>query len=310
MLSVVIPTYRRTMELCRCLDALMSQMDKEDEIVVVAEPNDKKTQEAIRERSQMDSRLRILCSDRSGPARAYSLGFASCKGNLIGLLDDDSIPPLDWVARVKETLSSREVGAVGGPVVRSLHERKPLVFPYQVEKLYWFGAVIGNESCTLSSNEVLEVDHLRGANMAFRRHKRPLLLPHLRGDAFRFELDICLSLKEDGYRVVFDPTLKVIHAQANRTTGFERRMTSQSCHDRAYNNTLVLLIHANGFRRAVRFLYSLFIGDGAVPGIAVWAILLIGGNRQVFQGISASIQGRFDALEALKSSKHQFPFPV
>ena len=296
MLSVVIPTYRRASDLNRCLNVLIHQLDTEDEIVIVAEQSDQETQDAVNKLVEKDGRIRLLFSNQSGPAQAYMIGLASCKGNFIGLVDDDSIPCEDWAGKVKGTLSLPDVGAVGGPVVEDIHARKHFFFPRAIERFFWFGAVTGNESAFPPTNKILEVDHLRGANMAFRRHEKPMVLQHLKGDVFRFELDICLSLKERGYRILFDPSLFVIHTEATRSSGFERKGTIQSSYDRAYNNTFVILKHTSRFRGTICHLFSMLIGDGATPGVLLWTISSFRNPRIMFQNMSASIKGRFDAV--------------
>lgn len=300
MLSVVIPTYKRASDLSRCLNVLIHQLDAEDEIVVVAEPSDQETQDVVSSLAQKDGRIRLLFSNQSGPAQAYMIGLTSCRGNLIGLVDDDSIPCEDWAGKVKRTLSLPDVGAVGGPVIGNAHERRQFAFPRAIERFFWFGAVTGNESSIPPTNKILEVDHLRGANMAFRRYEKPLVLRHLKGDVFRFELDICLSLRESGYRILFDPSLLVIHAEATRSSGFERKGTTQSCYDRAYNNTFVILKHTSSLRGAICFLFSLLIGDGATPGVVLWAILSFRNPRIMPGNLSASMRGRLDAVRNLK----------
>jgi hypothetical protein len=80
-----------------------------------------------------------------------------------------------------------------------------------------------------------------------------------------------LPLVRNGYRLVYDPTITVLHHIAprkdgdiNQRGGFEPK----SLADFVHNETLALIEHLRPFGRAAFLTWSLLIGTHFTPGIA------------------------------------------
>ena len=144
-LSVVIPTIgRETLALCRT--ALAEQTRSPDEVIVVIDHH------------------------RQGAAKTRNEGIARATGDLIAFLDDDTIPPPDWLERLVAALDRYEAAATGGtfketdPLLDAIRRRRRFPEQEQIDQGDWVG---------------------NGGNLLIRRQW----------------VDVCL--REDGY--VFNP---------------------------------------------------------------------------------------------------------
>jgi glycosyltransferase involved in cell wall biosynthesis len=104
IVSVVVPTFRRSTLLERCLQALWAQDLAPDvyEIIVVDDAASKET------RHQLESWLRrgavsgrrityLATTGACGPAAARNLGWRMAEGDIIAFTDDDCIPAASWL---------------------------------------------------------------------------------------------------------------------------------------------------------------------------------------------------------------------
>ena len=129
----------------------------------------------------------------------------------------------------------------------------------------------------------------------------------LLGDCFRYELDACLGVSEQGYSLVFDPEAEVDHYEAPRilNTG---RFDAAAIHNNAANETFVLLKHYGFLGRLLHLPFAILIGNFPCPGI-LWGVMgslagLSSKNRYLL-GVTAvwpAIKGRFTGLKMYFSS--------
>ena len=120
--SVIIPSYNRRHDLCRCIDSVVSQTSVAIEIIVVDDCSEDDTREFLR-LNYPDVRL-ISCDCRYGPSHLRNLGLRSAKGEVILFLDSDvMLPEKGIVLRMVEILSrDPRIGEIGGeiPVYRNI----------------------------------------------------------------------------------------------------------------------------------------------------------------------------------------------
>ncbi len=117
--SIVIPTYNTTSVLGQCIEALSKQSaDKKCfEVIVV---NDGGKTEVVRDINSADGELDItyLFQNHKGPAAARNLGIDKAKGEIILLLDDDSLPTRNWLdATIRAWDKYPDFDGIGGYVI-------------------------------------------------------------------------------------------------------------------------------------------------------------------------------------------------
>ena len=96
--SVIIPTLGRD-TLMRCRAALAKQTRMPDQVIV------------------------ILDHDRRGAAWARNQGLRQATGDLVAFIDDDCVPPEDWLERLVSAIDRHDTAASGG----TFEETDPLL---------------------------------------------------------------------------------------------------------------------------------------------------------------------------------------
>jgi glycosyltransferase involved in cell wall biosynthesis len=113
LVSLIIPSYRRSEALKRCLEAAIRQDCAAYEIIVVDDASGDDTAEMVR---GAFPGVRVLVqAENRGPAAARNLGLAHARGEIIAFTDDDCLIPPDFLSRLVEGyLAHPEAVGVGG----------------------------------------------------------------------------------------------------------------------------------------------------------------------------------------------------
>jgi GT2 family glycosyltransferase len=116
LVTVIIPSYNRRQELCRCIDSVLAQTSVSIEIIVVDDCSEDDTREFLR-LNHPEVRL-IPCARRYGPSYLRNLGLRKAKGEFVHFLDSDVVlPNKGIVRRMAENLShDKAIGEIGGEI--------------------------------------------------------------------------------------------------------------------------------------------------------------------------------------------------
>ena len=124
LVSVIIPSYNRRHDLCRCIDSVLTQNSVSIEIIVVDDCSEDDTIAALR-RYYPDVCL-ITCGRRYGPSHLRNLGLRDAIGDFVLFLDSDVVlQRQDIVWQMVEMLSQEpRIGEIGGeiPVYRNIFD--------------------------------------------------------------------------------------------------------------------------------------------------------------------------------------------
>ncbi len=125
LVSVIIPSYNRRQDLCRCIDSLLSQHSVSLEIIVVDDCSEDDTREFITS-NYPDVRL-LSCDRRYGPSYLRNLGLGEAKGTFVLFLDSDVVLPRADIVRQMVEILTRDghLGEIGGeiPVYRNITDK-------------------------------------------------------------------------------------------------------------------------------------------------------------------------------------------
>jgi hypothetical protein len=104
----------------------------------------------------------------------------------------------------------------------------------------------------------------------------------------------CLALKQAGWRLVYDPEIRVDHFTASRHD-IDQRDTfhPQSVENHAHNETLAVLQHLTPLRRLAFAGWAVLIGSRMVPGVLHWPRLSKLGMDQPAGRVTAALRGRW-----------------
>jgi GT2 family glycosyltransferase len=245
-----------------------------DETIVVWQEDDVKTRDAARDFcGRVQYPLKVLHSAARGIVPAENVALDNASGEILLLLDDDTLPHSGWIARHLAHYADQAIGAVGAPVRNHKPDGSPypLRRPTQLGRLRFCGRMIGNlfdHPPEWSVRPPIEVDHLAAGNMSIRRSAFSNFEGGLKPYWQAFELDICLQAKARGFRVMFDCGNSIDHHPTNSVFQQDRNGDLElKVLNVAYNHAFVLAKHSTQPCRVVRLLYLLFAGSATVPGL-------------------------------------------
>ncbi len=302
ILTVAIPTYRRPQDLANCLKALQHQTRRADEVLVVVRDTDIETWNFLGEFPDHTLPLRTLTVELPGVVAAMNIALEAAKGEIIAFTDDDAAPHPDWLERIEAHFFADEcVGSVGGRDYvyhgTQLEEGAAEV----VGRVQWFGRVIGNHH--LGIGEAREVDLLKGTNMSFRQSAIKTLRfdTRLRGTGAQahYEVAFSLTLKQAGWKLIYDPKVAVDHYPGKRFDEDQRdSFGAMAKINAAHNETLVLLEHFSPAQQTVFLLWAILVGTKEFRGFVQFLRFLPNEGLLSGQKFFASVRGRWQGWQS------------
>lgn len=291
-ITVFIPTYQRSKDLKRCLEALQKQARPADEVLVIVRDIDAETWIFLKAFNPSLLPLSTVTVSVPGVVAAMNAGLDAAQGDIIATTDDDAAPRPDWLARIEAYfLSDSQLGGVGGRDWQPEEGAREVVGQVQ-----WFGRVIGNHHLGVGSPQ--EVDVLKGVNMSYRRTAIQGLHFDERvrgtGAQVHFELAFTLALRRAGWKLIYDPMVAVDHYPAQRFDEDQRNSFNEIASVNAvHNQTLILLEHFPPVRRAVFLVWAVLVGARDAPGFVQWLRFLPTEGALAGQKWLASLRGRW-----------------
>jgi GT2 family glycosyltransferase len=221
-LSIVIVTYNSRDDIDACLEALVRQPPRLDcEILVVDNASADGTAAAVRGRWPA---VRVVDAGANlGFARASNLGVRQTSGDLILLLNPDTIVRPGAIDTLAATLDARVDAAAAGPRLVDVHGRPELSFGAMIgpfAELRQKVLVRGSErglpfirGCVERlTREPREADWVSGACLMVRRADAEAVgLLDERYFMYAEDVDFCAALRARGRRVIFTPAAEVVH---------------------------------------------------------------------------------------------------
>lgn len=293
VISVIVPTFRRVPELARCLAALGRQGRPADQIVVVCRDTDTDSHAAV---AASGKAIDLALVGTGGQVAAMNTGLDAARGEIVAIIDDDTIPSPDWLERIERHYANdARLGGLGGRDVVHHGERVVPASEAKVGIIELHGRIIGNHHIGLGAAR--EVHVLKGANLSFRvaalagaRFDSRLLGA---GAQVCNEVGICAAVRRNGWRVVYDPAVVVDHFPAVRHDEDARNTFSPVAqHNATHNETLAVLDALPAWRRPLFLAWAFALGTRASPGLLQAPRLAAQGAPNVAARVRASLSGR------------------
>ncbi|WP_069387941.1 glycosyltransferase family 2 protein [Cellulosimicrobium cellulans] len=243
--SVVVVTYGRPDSVRECLRHLARLDTPALEVVVVDSTPDDRTRRLVREEFP-DVRLLHSTLGRGTTPESRQMGFAVARGDVVAFVDDDAYVAPDWLDELLAPYADPDVVAVGGRADNGIpgEERAGLD---RIGRLLPDGRLTGYFAA--DPGRPVEVDHLLGANMSFRREALAAIggiRGNYPGPCLCEESDISLRLRAIGGRLVYAPRALVRHMAAPYGTGGRRFDLRYLYYAR--RNHVVMLVRNFGWR--------------------------------------------------------------
>jgi cellulose synthase/poly-beta-1,6-N-acetylglucosamine synthase-like glycosyltransferase len=298
-ISVIVPTYRRTADLARCLQGLAAQQLPADEILVIVRDSDDQTHSFFSARAPQLG-VRLVETTVPGVVAALNAGLTAASGEILAITDDDAVPRSDWLARIhKHFVEDDTLAGVGGLDI--VHTPDGILEGNRttVGQVQWFGRLIGNHHLAVHTQQF--VDFLKGVNMAYRKAAvRGLEFDtFLRGKGAQVsnELAFCLALRARGLRLFYDCTVIVDHYPSVRFDIDQREGCEYEALENASFNMYWSLSQYMklGVRRTLALWWARWIGSEGRPGLLREFLAQFGSNRKRRNIARAARSGRRQA---------------
>lgn len=315
LITVLIPTYRRSQDLARCLEALQKQTRLPDEVLVAARDTDTETWAFL---DSFNPELLPLCTvavNVPGVVAAMNAGLNMAQGDIIAITDDDAAPHNDWLERIEaHFLADERVGGVGGRDWLYLGTELQDATSHPgaskvVGRLRWFGNLIGNHH--IGEGEPREVDVLKGVNSSYRRIllKAIAFDERLRGSGAQvhWELSLCLKCQQAGWKLIYDPAVAVDHYLGERFGEDQRvfKFNAEALANAVHNQTLILLEHLNFLQRFIYILWAILVGTRQAFGLVQWWRFLPSQGNLATQKWRAAMDGHRQGWQSWQNWNNQ-----
>jgi cellulose synthase/poly-beta-1,6-N-acetylglucosamine synthase-like glycosyltransferase len=296
-ISVVVPSYRRPVELAACLEALAAQCLPPLEVLVVLRSDDAEGRACA---ATAAVKPEIVTVDRPGQVAALNRGCLASRGEIIAITDDDARPRPEWLAAIADRFATdARIGAVGG---RDMVHYTGGIDGGEVDvvgRVQWWGRRIGNHHCR---SGLQDVDFVKGVNMALRAVARRPFDERLWGAGSQIcnDMEATWSIRRRGWRVVYDPAVVVDHYPAERLDDDKRNERSAVAEQNEQHNEVCALIsHAPFWQKPVLFTYSLLVGSRRSPGLLL--AILPSGRAPTRSRIVGLARARWSALRTMRA---------
>jgi glucosyl-dolichyl phosphate glucuronosyltransferase len=115
--AVIVPTYtaERLETLRKCLNGILNNTRRPDEIVVVVDRNLSLFQ--LLDRELRNAGVEVMLSAGHGVCAARNTGAEKCESEILIFIDDDVFPDRDWLATMTATLCQESVAGAGGKIL-------------------------------------------------------------------------------------------------------------------------------------------------------------------------------------------------
>ena len=221
-LSIVIVSYNAHADLARCLESLAAHPPAvSHEIVVVDNASSDGSQEVAEARAPQVRLIRQATN--AGFAAANNVGIRSSSGDLILLLNSDTIVPAGAIDTLVDRLRNWPTAAAAGPRLVDGAGRAELSFGPMISPLaeLWQKTIVSLHARNVgpvsrwvervTSREKV-VDWVSGAALlVYRRDAEAVGLLDERFFLYTEDVDFCAALRARGRHIVFTPAARITH---------------------------------------------------------------------------------------------------
>ena len=197
--TLYIPCYNGEAYIAGCIESVLAQHRRPDEILVIDDGSTDRTGEI----AARYPKVTVIRHERNrGLAAARNTALSVAKGDLVASLDADCVADRLWLYTLVQIMKQAPdcIAGVGGMLVEGYQETPPDRFraTYMAQHK--------------GTNLVANVDFIAGANTVFRRSA----LAQVKGynEAFRTngeDVHGCFLLRQCGYFVAYEPAARVLH---------------------------------------------------------------------------------------------------
>ncbi len=229
MLSIVIVSFNTRADLERCLDSLRSAPPATSHEIIVVDNGSSDGSPAAARRW---TNVRVVENPANvGFAAANNIGIAAARGDLLLLLNSDTIVPAGAIDRLVAEFERDPAVAVVGPRLVDGNGRAELSFGRMISPLNeWRQKRLQRDDAAVerATRQRTYPDWVSGACLLVRRTDADAVgLLDERFFMYTEDVDFCASIRARGRRVLFAPEVEVVHLRG-RSAAAAPQATNQA----------------------------------------------------------------------------------
>jgi GT2 family glycosyltransferase len=243
-LSIVVVSYNARADLEACLASLATAAPRTPhEIIVVDNASTDGSAAAIRDGWPG---VRLIALDRNGGfAAANNVGIRAASGQLVLLLNGDTIVPSGAIDALVDRLRAHPLAAVAGPRLVDARGRVelsfgPMISPLNelrqksIVALHARGFAPVSRWVERATRQERYVDWVSGAALlVYRREAEAAGLLDERYFLYTEDVDFCAAIRQQGRRILFTPAAQITHLRGRS------RASAPAATDAAYRRSQV-----------------------------------------------------------------------
>jgi GT2 family glycosyltransferase len=199
--SVLVCTYNRPELLTQTLESLLNNAEDKPDQIVVVNGGDERTDrlvESFISAGENNVKISLIKTVNKNCACSRNVGLPHCQGDIVAITDDDAEVFPNWVSLMKQAHRDHpEAGAVGGPVIGVNTS-----------------SVVGKVADLITFPDWPEPQYVRTIPTVNISYKREVVDGVGLMDESLFcgeDVDYNWRVQKLGYKVYFDPRIKVYH---------------------------------------------------------------------------------------------------
>jgi len=212
--SIVIPTYRRPVQLAECLEAVSKLDYPRDRFeVIVVDDGTEALPKTVVDSFLNRLAVRLVTQSHGGPAKARNTGAAQARGRYLAFVDDDCLPATDWLSTLAKRLDAEPVQIIGGQTINVLAANPYATTSQFIQDISYsyYNADPAQARFFATNNMVVPAEQFKAVGRF--------------DDAFWTSEDreLCNRWRRHGYRMTYAPAAVVYHAHRLTFTAFCRQ---------------------------------------------------------------------------------------
>ncbi len=208
MISIIIPTYNRADVLQKAIKSYLNQKYV-DEILIIDDASTDSTEKVIEELKKNHSVIKSLKHDTNkGLAASRIDGIMKTKNDYILFGEDDVVLENDYVEKLLNCLRLHDAGIVGGRIipVYENEDKKDAVTRWNNSKLPLIDFRYFEGNFSVKKEKDIDVPFLHAIYLANKNvYNNIELRTYYKGNEYREETDLQISVLKNGHKIVFCP---------------------------------------------------------------------------------------------------------
>lgn len=228
--SIVICTADRSISLEKTLLSINKISHSLFEVIVVDASSNQETVKMLTVFSkQVSWPLKIATVEQKNISISRNVGIKLASGSIIAFLDDDAIPPPEWIEKLLATYSlyGDKCAGVGGAVRDMTSYNYPMQYNRGITNIISHTIPIRTDN-SINYNEIngFWYNALMGANSSYRKD----LLEKINGydeffEYFLDETDVCLRIIQAGYQIHYCDAIVEHYPQPSHNRQDQKHLT-------------------------------------------------------------------------------------